>query len=125
GVACTPAQTQVRVSASVGIVTSRDPAARAEGLLRDADVAMYRAKELGKGGCEPFDTAMRDALQDRLLAEQDLRRGIAAEELLVYYQPLVDLRDGRPVGAEALVMWRRPNGEVMAPGQFIGLAAET
>ena len=118
-------QTQVRVSASVGIVTSRDPAARAEELLRDADVAMYRAKELGKGGCEPFDTAMRDALQDRLLAEQDLRRGIAAEELLVYYQPLVDLRDGHLVGAEALVRWRRPNGEIMPPGSFIALAEET
>jgi len=121
----TLAQTQVRVSASVGIVTSRDPAAKAEELLRDADVAMYRAKELGKGGCEPFDTAMRDALQDRLLAEQDLRRGIAAEELLVYYQPLVDLRDGRSIGAEALVRWRRPNGEIMAPGYFIALAEET
>jgi diguanylate cyclase (GGDEF)-like protein len=121
----TLAQTQVRVSASVGIVTSRDPAARAEELLRDADVAMYRAKELGKGGCEPFDRAMRDALQDRLLAEQDLRRGIAADELLVYYQPLVDLRDGRLVGAEALVRWRRPNGEIMAPGSFIALAEET
>ena len=118
-------QTQVRVSASVGIVTSRDPAARAEGLLRDADVAMYRAKELGKGGCEPFDTAMRDALQDRLLAEQDLRRGIAADELLVFYQPLVDLRDSRLVGAEALVRWRRPNGEIMPPGSFISLAEET
>jgi diguanylate cyclase (GGDEF)-like protein len=121
----TLAQTQVRVSASVGIVTSRDPGARAEELLRDADVAMYRAKELGKGGCEPFDRAMRDALQDRLLAEQDLRRGIAADELLVYYQPLVDLRDGRLVGAEALVRWRRPNGEIMAPGSFIALAEET
>jgi diguanylate cyclase (GGDEF)-like protein len=118
-------QTQVRVSASVGIVTSRDPAARAEELLRDADVAMYRAKEVGKGGCEPFDRAMRDALQDRLLAEQDLRRGIAAEELLVYYQPLVDLRDGHLVGAEALVRWRRPNGEIMPPGSFIALAEET
>jgi diguanylate cyclase (GGDEF)-like protein len=119
------AQTPVRVSASVGIVTTRDPAARPEELLRDADVAMYRAKKLGKGGCEPFDTAMRDALQDRLLAEQDLRRGIAAEELLVYYQPLVDLCDGRTVGAEALVRWRRPSGEVVAPGEFIGLAEET
>jgi diguanylate cyclase (GGDEF)-like protein len=121
----TLAQTQVRVSASVGIVTSRDHGARAEELLRDADVAMYRAKELGKGGCEPFDTAMRDALQDRLLAEQDLRRGIAANELLVFYQPLVDLRDSRLVGAEALVRWRRPNGEIMAPGSFISLAEET
>jgi len=86
---------------------------------------MYRAKELGKGGCEPFDTAMRDALQARLLAEQDLRRGIAAEELLVYYQPLVDLRDGHLVGAEALVRWRRPNGEIVPPGSFISLAEET
>jgi Amt family ammonium transporter len=117
--------TQVRVSASVGIVTSREPAAKAEDLLRDADVAMYRAKELGKGGCEPFDTAMRNAVQDRLLAEQDLRRAIAEDELLVYYQPLVDLSDGHSVGAEALVRWRHPSGEVVGPGQFIALAEET
>jgi diguanylate cyclase (GGDEF)-like protein len=119
------AETQVRVSASMGIVASRDPAVEAEELLRDADVAMYRAKELGKGRCEPFDMAMRDALQDRLLAEQDLRRAIAQDELLVYYQPLVDLSDGHPVGAEALVRWRHPGGEIVAPGQFIGLAEET
>jgi diguanylate cyclase (GGDEF)-like protein len=119
------AETQIRVSASVGVVTSRDPAAKAEGLLRDADVAMYRAKELGKGGCEPFDTAMRDAIQDRLEAEQDLRRGIAHDELLVYYQPLVDLTDDHPVGAEALVRWRHPSGEVVGPARFIGLAEVT
>jgi diguanylate cyclase (GGDEF)-like protein len=117
--------TQVRVSASVGIVTSREPAAKAEDLLRDADVAMYRAKELGKGGCEPFDTAMRNAVQDRLLAEQDLRRAIAEDELLVYYQPLVDLSDGHSVGAEALVRWRHASGEVVGPAQFIALAEET
>ncbi|MCW3035868.1 MAG: hypothetical protein JWM17_1180 [Actinobacteria bacterium] len=117
--------TQVRVSASVGIVTSREPAAKPEELLRDADVAMYRAKELGKGGCEPFDTAMRNAVQDRLLAEQDLRRAIAEDELLVYYQPLVDLSDGHPVGAEALVRWRHASGEVVSPAQFIALAEET
>src|SRR5260370_33496232 len=68
---------------------------------------------------------MRDALTDRLLAEQDRRRGLAAEELLVFYQPLVDLRDTRLVGAEALVRWRRPNGEIMPPGSFISLAEET
>jgi len=119
------AETQVRVSASVGIVTSRDAASKAEGLLRDADVAMYRAKELGKGRCEPFDRAMRDALEDRLAAEQDLRRAIGEDELLVYYQPIVNLSDGSPVGAEALLRWRHPSGEVMAPGQFIGLAEET
>ncbi|MEA2501732.1 MAG: hypothetical protein QOD01_1843, partial [Actinomycetota bacterium] len=90
-----------------------------------ADVAMYRAKELGKGGCEPFDTAMRNAVQDRLLAEQDLRRAIAEDELLVYYQPLVDLSDGHPVGAEALVRWRHASGEVVSPAQFIALAEET
>lgn len=117
--------TQVRVSASVGIVTTREPGAKPEGLLRDADVAMYRAKELGKGGCEPFDTAMRDAVQDRLLAEQDLRRGIAEDELVVYYQLLVDLSDGHPVGAEALVRWRHASGEVVSPAQFIALAEET
>jgi len=119
------AETQIRVSASVGIVTSRDAATKAEGLLRDADVAMYRAKELGKGRCEPFDRAMRDALEDRLAAEQDLRRAIGEDELLVYYQPIVNLSDGSPVGAEALLRWRHPSGEVMAPGQFIGLAEET
>src|ERR1700730_13092726 len=65
------------------------------------------------------------AVQDRLLAEQDLRRAIAEDELLVYYQPLIDLSDGRPVGAEALVRWRHASGEVVAPGQVTPLAEET
>lgn len=115
----------VRLSASLGFVTAREPSAEAEELLRAAGVALHRAKELGKGRSEPFDTAVRQAMQDRLKAEQDLRRAIANDELVVYYQPVVDLRDGRPVGAEALVRWHKPSGEVVAPGDFIGLAEET
>jgi diguanylate cyclase (GGDEF)-like protein len=119
------AGSNLRASASVGFVTTRDPTVEAEELLRDADIAMHRAKELGKGRCEPFDMTIRKAIRDRLRAEQDLRRAVAEDELVVFYQPVVDLATGHPVGAEALIRWRRPDGEIVPPGAFIDLAEET
>lgn len=115
----------VHVGTGVGVVATRDPAAEPEHLLRDAQAAMARALARGPDQCELFDAATRDALRDRFLAEEDLRRAVADAEFLVLYQPVVSLSDGQPVGAEALLRWRRPSGDVVAPADFLELADET
>jgi EAL domain-containing protein (putative c-di-GMP-specific phosphodiesterase class I) len=93
-------------------------------MLRDAEIAMHRAKKGGKSRCELFDSAMHSQAVKRLQIESDLRKGIAQDELKVFYQPIVCLHNGRIVGFEALSRWQRPGGIVM-PGEFIDVADET
>ncbi len=112
--------------ASVGVAraTERDGP---DELLRNADVAMYRAKQQGRDGHAVFAPAMHAALLDRLALEADLRRALATPdaELRVVYQPIVALDTERPVGAEALVRWHHPTRGLVSPAQFIPLAEAT
>ena len=115
---------QIVISASVGIAASNNSYEGAEDLLRDAEIAMYRAKQAGKARCEVFDPAMHSTAVRRLKLETDLRRGIEHGELLVYYQPIISLESGRIVGFEALSRWKTVQGMV-PPVEFIPVADET
>ena len=91
-------------------------------MLRDADAAMYRAKELGKDRSERFNTALRAEVQQRMELESDLRRAVAREQLRLVYQPQVDLRSGAITGTEALLRWDHPRLGVIPPMTFIPIA---
>jgi PAS domain S-box-containing protein len=117
-------QEQIVISASIGIASSVSPDTQAEDLVRNADIAMYRAKRAGKGRCEVFDTAMHAGAVKRLNMEGDLRKALERGEFRVYYQPIVLLQTGRIVGFEALTRWQRPQG-ILSPIEFIAVAEET
>jgi diguanylate cyclase (GGDEF)-like protein/PAS domain S-box-containing protein len=112
------------LQASIGIALSRDGFEAPEDLIRDADAAMYRAKERGDGA-ELFDEAMRQDVRDRLALEAALRRGVERGELRLHCQPLVSLAEGRIEGFESLVRWEHPERGLVPPGSFIPLAEET
>ena len=115
---------EVFVSASIGIALAPQHQT-AEKMLREADAAMYRAKEGGRGRSEMFDEAMRQVAFERLRTESDLRRAVEREQFRVHYQPIFDVADQRLLGVEALVRWERPGTGIIGPGEFIGLAEET
>jgi diguanylate cyclase (GGDEF)-like protein/PAS domain S-box-containing protein len=117
---------QVSVSTSVGVAlgtahANDDP----EGMLREADAAMYRAKEQGPGRYAVFEPAMQTRAQERLELEAELRRALEQGEFVLYYQPIVSLRDGTMVGFEALLRWRHPHKGIQRPSAFLPLAEET
>ena len=113
----------VRVTASIGIAVAR-PDDTATDLIRNADVAMMRAKESGKARHEFFVASMHDRALSRLQIESDLRHAVDRGELLLHYQPIVDVREG-VVGAEALVRWQHPTSGLQPPLSFIPVAEET
>jgi diguanylate cyclase (GGDEF)-like protein/PAS domain S-box-containing protein len=115
----------IYVSASIGIVLSLSGYDRPEDLLRDADIAMYRAKANGRDRYEIYDAVMRQRILDRLALEGEMRKAIEAEELLVHYQPIIDVVNGRVIGFEALTRWKHPRLGILYPGQFLPLAEET
>src|SRR4051794_28983536 len=112
-------------SASVGVALALDPDSTPETLLRDADAAMYRAKERGRGRVEVFDEALRARIIERLDLENGLRRALQRDELRVYYQPQMSMSQGRMVAVEALVRWEHPERGLLEPAEFIPLAEET
>jgi diguanylate cyclase (GGDEF)-like protein/PAS domain S-box-containing protein len=114
---------EIVITASVGIIFSGNPGAEASDVLRDAEIAMYRAKKAGKARCEVFDSAMQSDAVKRLQLETDLRKGLELDEFRVYYQPLVSLQTSKIIGFETLSRWQRPQGIVM-PGAFIHVADE-
>jgi diguanylate cyclase (GGDEF)-like protein/PAS domain S-box-containing protein len=115
---------EIVMAGSIGIALSGSSYSQAEDLLRDAEIAMYRAKQAGKARCEVFDPAMHSTALQRLRLETDLRRGLDNGELLVYYQPIVSLDSGRITGFEALSRWRTAEG-LVPPSEFIPVADET
>jgi diguanylate cyclase (GGDEF)-like protein/PAS domain S-box-containing protein len=124
---CIPLQideTLIAVNASLGIVVS-DGTEDAESLLRNADLAMYRAKTSGKGRFEIYEAGMHAAVVERMAVKADLRRGVEANEFRPLYQPIVDLVTGQVTGAEALARWYHPTRGVLPPAAFIPLAEET
>jgi diguanylate cyclase (GGDEF)-like protein len=110
------------VSVSIGIATGKDDA---ETLLRDADLAMYRAKSRGKGRYAVFEPGMHTAIVERLELEVDLKRALEREELAVVYQPIFSLVSGSVTGVEALVRWHHPTRGIVMPESFIPLAEES
>jgi len=115
---------ELATAASLGIsVYPRDGQTSVE-LIKNADTAMYRAKELGRDGFQFYAPEMNSRMLERLELENGLRRALAQQELELHYQPKVDLRDGRVVGAEALIRWRHPILGLVPPGDFIPLAEE-
>jgi len=118
---------EVFVRASMGVAVSEalGDERSAEELLREADVAMYVAKERGKRRYEVFETSMHHMAVRRLELTADLRRAVTHEEFVLYYQPVVELTTGRVTGAEALVRWDHPSRGLLPPAEFVPLAEET
>ncbi len=114
----------VVITGSLGIALS-EPGQRAEELMRNADVAMYRAKAAGKGQYQTFRPEMQQAALARLDLEADLRRAIDHGELALHYQPIVGLSTGAITGMEVLVRWGHPQRGLVYPGDFIGVAEES
>jgi diguanylate cyclase (GGDEF)-like protein/PAS domain S-box-containing protein len=112
-------------SASIGIALSASGYEEVDDLLRDADIAMYRAKALGKARYEVFDTAMHQRAKALLELETDLRRAIERNEFRLYYQPMVSLATGRIAGFEGLVRWQHPQRGLIGPAAFVPIAEET
>jgi diguanylate cyclase (GGDEF)-like protein len=112
----------VSIGASVGIAIADRPSMTYDHLLREADVAMYRAKERGKATIETFDAGMQRALERRLRLRGDLEQAVSAGELFVEYQPIVALESGTMVGVEALARWDSPRLGRIGPREFIPVA---
>ncbi|NET36408.1 MAG: EAL domain-containing protein [Cyanothece sp. SIO1E1] len=118
-------QNEMFISASIGIAQGTNAYSQPQQLLRDADIAMYRAKASGQGQYKIFDAAMHHHVLDRLQLETDLQRAIAREDFVLHYQPIVSLKNGSIVGFEALVRWHHPERGFVPPTDFIPIAEET
>jgi diguanylate cyclase (GGDEF)-like protein len=116
---------EVYTTASIGIALSTTGYDQPENILRDADIAMYRAKDNGKARYELFDTVMHTRAVALLKLENDLRRAIERQEFRVYYQPIVSLESNQIAGFEALVRWEHPERGMVSPDEFIPLSEET
>jgi diguanylate cyclase (GGDEF)-like protein len=116
-------ETRVTMKASIGIATG--DRASADDLLRDADIAMYRAKWDGRNRYVVFESGMEDVVQTRMELEMDLQSALDNEEFFLEYQPTFDLRDMTPTGVESLIRWRSPTRGIVQPDDFIPLLEET
>ncbi|HUC00428.1 MAG TPA: EAL domain-containing protein [Solirubrobacterales bacterium] len=116
------------VSASIGVAVARASDQRtvnAELLIRDADAAMYRAKESGRNRCVLFDEEMRAGAVLRLEVERELRHALDREELALHYQPVINLKTGDVTGLEALVRWQHPKRGLLDPAEFVSIAEDS
>src|SRR6185503_1555284 len=116
---------EVFITTSIGITLSNGNYEDPENVLRDADTAMYRAKEGGKARFELFDSSMHSHAVALLQLENDLRRAIERQEFKVYYQPIIDLDNDEIAGFEALIRWYHPERGLVPPDEFIAIAEET
>ena len=115
---------EIYPGARVGIALSSGGYSHPEEMIRDADTAMHRAKQHGRRRYEVFDRAMQGSMLRALKMEQEMRRALAESEFIPFYQPIVDLNTGLVVAFEALVRWRRNDGSLVSPAEFIPLAEE-
>jgi diguanylate cyclase (GGDEF)-like protein len=115
----------VFVTASIGIALTSGERTTGEALLRDADAAVYLAKDRGRGRHEFFDATLRASAVERIRTETSLRWALERDELVTHYQPIVDLTDEHVVGYEALVRWNHPDRGLLQPESFIPLSEET
>jgi diguanylate cyclase (GGDEF)-like protein len=113
------------VSSSMGFAIYPRDGSDAETLLRNADQAMYRAKDRGRDNFQPYSEELYLHVTERLQLHNDLRRALERDEFIVHYQPQADLHGGSIIGVEALVRWRHPDRGLVSPGQFIDAAEET
>jgi EAL domain-containing protein (putative c-di-GMP-specific phosphodiesterase class I) len=113
------------VTPSIGITVFPDDGRDAEALIRNADAAMYHAKEMGGANYQFFTEQMNLAAARRLALESDLRRALGRDQLRVHYQPIVEAKSGQIVGHEALVRWQNPHRGLVGPLEFIQVAEET
>jgi diguanylate cyclase (GGDEF)-like protein/PAS domain S-box-containing protein len=116
---------EVYTSASIGIVLHSPEYQYPEGVLRDADTAMYRAKKMGKDRYELFDPKMRQDVIARMRIETDLRKAIERDEFRLHYQPLISTESGQVLGFEALLRWEHPERGLLRPRDFLAIAEET
>jgi diguanylate cyclase (GGDEF)-like protein/PAS domain S-box-containing protein len=116
---------EMSATASIGIVHQVSGYARPEDVLRDGEIATYRAKSAGRSRYEIFDASMHRQIVARVNLEADLRRALDRRELLLHYQPIVSLLSGRIAGFETLIRWQHADGHLVQPGSFIPLAEET
>lgn len=117
-------QATVKIGVSIGIAYGNGRHVHPEQVLRDADTAMYRAKAQGKNRIEVFDKAIHAEALNRLRLESELRKALNEDDFSVYYQPIVDLQTGNPVGVEALVRWHHPDQGPVPPAVFLPIAAD-
>ncbi|MDQ7734143.1 EAL domain-containing protein [Halomonas sp. SpR1] len=113
------------VGATVGVAHSEAHCLQADALLRNADIAMYHGKEAGRNVVITYHSSMGEALLERQVLQTDLQGALGSGELLLHYQPIVDLSTGRPLGLEALLRWQHPSRGLISPSEFIPLAEET
>jgi diguanylate cyclase (GGDEF)-like protein len=116
---------EIFLNASIGIVINHPQYQRPEDVLRDADAAMYRAKSSGKGTYSVFQPQLHAEALNRLTLENTLRRAIEKEELVLHYQPIIELKTGKLSGFEALLRWNHPQFGLLSPDRFIAIAEET
>jgi diguanylate cyclase (GGDEF)-like protein len=115
----------VHVTASIGIVIYPDDGRDAETLLKNADFAMYHAKDCGRSNYQFFREDMNVRALERQAIEDGLRRAVDHDELVLHYQPILDLWSGAPTGVEALLRWRHPQRGLLLPAQFMSIAEES
>ena len=117
--------TSTVVTGSIGVAIATSPEAEPEHLIRDADAAMYRAKEEGRGRFNVFDRGLHERAQMKLSIGNDLRRAVADKEFRLVYQPQFRISDGRLIGVEALARWDNPTRGTLPPAEWIPIAEET
>ncbi|MCW7754883.1 EAL domain-containing protein [Desulfobotulus sp. H1] len=115
----------VHIGASIGIVYPLDGYAASESVMRDADLAMYRAKSMGKGRFEIFHKDFHNLAVNAMEMESSLRKALEEKSFPVWFQPIVDMQTGRVAGCEALVRWQQADGTMISPADFIPMAEET
>jgi diguanylate cyclase (GGDEF)-like protein len=113
------------IGCSIGLAVASSRGVTAAELIRDAEVAMYRAKSKGSDAMEIYDHSMNEETKDRIKIETEMRHALHRNEFLLHYQPLIDLSTGKISGWESLIRWQHPERGIVFPGDFIGIAEET